>query len=85
MAEIPSAYFPNGLKRLHSFILSLQVKWVSKITASKDESRSHWQLKDYKTFSPSTDWDTANFENAQAIQDYPLQSGTVKCEKNNPS
>ena len=52
-----------------------QVKWLNKITASQNESNSHWQQKDYKTFAPSVDWGTANFEKAVAIQDYPLQSG----------
>lgn len=29
--------------------------------ASKEESKNHWQQKDYKGFNSSTDWDTADF------------------------
>lgn len=51
-----------------------QVKWVSKVIVSPTESTSHWQQNDYKTFNPSTDWDTVDFSKAVAIQDYPIQS-----------
>jgi len=33
------------------------VKWLCKVVASKDESKSHWQQKDYKVFGPYIDWD----------------------------
>ena len=52
-----------------------QVKWVNKITASPVESDSHWQKKDYKTFTPSTDYNTADFDKAAPIMDYPIQAG----------
>ena len=55
-----------------------QVKWISKIIPSKEESKSHWQQKDYKTFTPSVDWSTADFEKAVAIQDYPIQSAITE-------
>ena len=29
--------------------------------ASSEESKNHWQQKDYKGFNSSTDWDTADF------------------------
>ena len=50
------------------------VKWLYKIVPSKNESVSHWHAKDYKTFTPSTGWDKADFSKAVAIQEYPLQS-----------
>lgn len=37
------------------------VKWVEKVIASEEESASFWQQKDYKAFSPSTDWDTVDW------------------------
>ena len=33
------------------------VKWVGSVVASAEESPSHWQQLDYRTFSPSVDWD----------------------------
>ena len=50
------------------------VKWLSKIIASKEESKSHWQRNDYKTFNPSVDWDTVDFSKAPAVQELPVQS-----------
>lgn len=32
------------------------------------ESDGFWQQRDYKNFSPSTDWDTVDFDAAPAIQ-----------------
>lgn len=32
-----------------------------KVIASNEESKNHWQQKDYKGFNSSTDWDTADF------------------------
>lgn len=32
-----------------------------KVIASSEESKNHWQQKDYKGFNSSTDWDTADF------------------------
>lgn len=34
------------------------VKWVRAVSGSPDESESHWQRKDYRTFSPSIKWDS---------------------------
>ena len=50
------------------------VKWLSRIVASHEESHSHWQRNDYKGFSPSVDWDTVDFTKAPAIQDLPITS-----------
>jgi len=50
------------------------VKWLSKIVLSSEESQSFWQQKDYKSFSPSVDWDTVDFASAPAILELPVQS-----------
>jgi len=50
------------------------VKWLSKIIASPEESRSFWQREDYKSFSPSVDWDTVDWDSAPAIQNMPVTS-----------
>ncbi|EDO45092.1 predicted protein [Nematostella vectensis] len=50
------------------------VKWVSKVISSKEESPSHWQQNDYKGFAPCTDWDTVDFKSSPAIQDLPVTS-----------
>eukprot|EP00891_Asterochloris_glomerata_P006279 jgi/Astpho2/6279/e_gw1.00088.31.1_t len=50
------------------------VKWLSRIIASKDESQSHWQQSDYKSFSPSVDWDNVDWNSAPAIQETPVTS-----------
>lgn len=51
-----------------------QVKWLSKVILSEDESKSHWQQKDYKGFNSSTDASNADWDKALAIQDFPVQS-----------
>jgi len=58
------------------------VKWLSKIEAHMEESMSHWQRKDYKGFCPSANWDTANFDQAQAIQELPVQSAICEPKSN---
>jgi sulfite oxidase len=50
------------------------VKWLSRIIASKEESHSHWQQADYKSFSPSVDWDSVDWSSAPAIQETPVTS-----------
>lgn len=50
------------------------VKWLGKVTISPLESDSHWQQKDYKGFSPSSDWDNAEWEKSPAIQNMPVTS-----------
>jgi sulfite oxidase len=50
------------------------VKWLSRIVLSDEESHSHWQRKDYKSFSPNINWDNVDFESAPSIQELPVQS-----------
>ena len=35
---------------------------LAKIVASDEESHSFWQRRDYKAFSPSTDWDNVDWD-----------------------
>jgi len=57
------------------------VKWLNRIDISEEESESHWQRNDYKSFSPSTDWDSVDFSTAPAIQELPVTS--VICQPQN--
>lgn len=50
------------------------VKWLGRIVVADKESDSHWQQKDYKGFSPSTDWDTVDFSKSPAMQNMPVTS-----------
>jgi sulfite oxidase len=54
------------------------VKWLGSIHASKEESQSHWQQKDYKSFSPNVDWDNVDWSSAPAIQEMPVQSAITE-------
>lgn len=83
--DILLAYEMNG-ERLppdHGYPLRLivpgvvgarSVKWLGKISLAAEESSSHWQRNDYKSFCPSVDWDTVDFGSAPAIQELPVQS-----------
>ena len=51
-----------------------QVKWLKHIIISENESQSFWQQKDYKTFNPSMNLETADTSKAIAIQEYPVTS-----------
>jgi sulfite oxidase len=55
-------------------VAARQVKWINKIILSHEESKSHWQKNDYKSFSPGVDWNNVNFDHAPAIQEMPVQS-----------
>ncbi|XP_040162077.1 sulfite oxidase, mitochondrial isoform X1 [Anopheles arabiensis] len=98
--DVILAYEMNGqpLNRDHGFpvrvivpgvVGSRNVKWLGRIVVSRAESSSHWQQNDYKSFSPSTDWDTVDFKSAPAIQNMPVTSAictpasgeTVQVEK----
>lgn len=60
------------------------VKWLSKIKVSSEESPSFWQREDYKVYSPSIDWNDLvtnssssnkqQIPTAKAIQELPVQS-----------
>ncbi|XP_050293036.1 sulfite oxidase-like [Anthonomus grandis grandis] len=54
------------------------VKWLGKIVVSENESASHWQQNDYKGFSPSADYESADYSKAPAIQDLPVISAICK-------
>ncbi|XP_071633165.1 sulfite oxidase, mitochondrial isoform X2 [Temnothorax longispinosus] len=84
-ADVILAYEMNGkpLSRDHGFPIRVivpgvvgarNVKWLSKISVSKEESQSQWQQGDYKGFSPSTDWDNVDFRKSPAIQEMPVIS-----------
>lgn len=52
------------------------VKWLNKIILSESESKSHWQVNDYKMLSPSIkDLKNADFNRIRAIQESSVQSG----------
>ncbi|XP_037936806.1 sulfite oxidase, mitochondrial [Teleopsis dalmanni] len=83
--DVILAYEMNGktLNRDHGFPLraivpgvvgARNVKWLTRIAISENESNSHWQQNDYKGFSPSTDWDTVDFTKSPAIQSMPVTS-----------
>ncbi|XP_011871079.1 PREDICTED: sulfite oxidase-like [Vollenhovia emeryi] len=84
-ADVILAYEMNGepLSKDHGFPIRVivpgvvgarNVKWLSKIIVSKEESPSQWQQGDYKGFSPSTDWDNVDFSKSPAIQEMPVIS-----------
>lgn len=51
------------------------VKWLGKIVLSAEESTSHWQRNDYKSFPPSKESASPEeFASAYAIQELPIQS-----------
>jgi sulfite oxidase len=50
------------------------VKWISRIITSHEESKSFWQQNDYKGFSPSVDFSNADFKTTPAIQELPVNS-----------
>ncbi|XP_011644963.1 probable sulfite oxidase, mitochondrial [Pogonomyrmex barbatus] len=83
--DVILAYEMNGepLSRDHGFPIRVivpgvvgarNVKWLSKISVTKEESQSQWQQGDYKGFSPSTNWDNVDFSKSPAIQEMPVIS-----------
>lgn len=92
--EVLLAYDMNGeaLPRDHGFPLravapgvvgARSVKWLGEVRLSMEESTSHWQRKDYKSFAPTVDWDNideATWNEAPSIQEAPVVSAI--CEVN---
>ncbi|KAK6750357.1 hypothetical protein RB195_002373 [Necator americanus] len=57
------------------FVGARQVKWLKTIRLSDVESPSHWQQKDYRVFSTSTNLgDDLDWKSVYSIQEYPVQS-----------
>lgn len=50
------------------------VKWVTSIALSAEESHSHWQRRDYKGFCPSVRLEDADYDAAPSIQELPITS-----------
>jgi len=57
------------------------VKWLGEVVASAEECQGHWQQRDYKAFSPGTDWDNLDWSSAPAIQDMPVVSAICEPTK----
>lgn len=55
---------------------------IARIEVSHEESESHWQRNDYKSFSPSADVNKLDFTKAPAIQELPVTSVTCTPENN---
>lgn len=83
--DVLLAYEMNGepLPRDHGFpvravvpgvVGARSVKWVGEVILSDDESHSHWQRKDYRSFSPSADWSSVDFASAPSIHEMPVVS-----------
>ena len=86
MNEFILAYEMNGdpIPADHGFPIRLiapgvvgarNVKWLGKIILTEDESHSHWQRNDYKSFPSSQESATSDeFATAYSIQELPIQS-----------
>ncbi|XP_044764248.1 sulfite oxidase-like [Coccinella septempunctata] len=83
--DVILAYEMNGetLPKDHGFPVRVivpgvvgarNVKWLAKVIVSSTESQSHWQQKDYKGFSPSTDWNNVDYSKSPSIQELPVTS-----------
>ncbi|CAG7719034.1 unnamed protein product, partial [Allacma fusca] len=79
------AYEMNGetLPRDHGYPLRIilpgvvgarNVKWLSRITISSDESQSPWQQRDYKVFNSSVTIDNVDYSSSPPITDLPINS-----------
>lgn len=53
------------------------VKWVHRVVASEEESRSFWQRQDYKVFPPHVNWENVSQHSAPSIQETPVQSAIL--------
>ena len=86
MNEFICAYEMNGepISADHGFPIRLiapgvvgarNVKWLGRIVLSDEESHSHWQRNDYKSFPSNMDSATGDeFARAHSIQQLPIQS-----------
>lgn len=54
------------------------VKWVARVSGSGEESESHWQRKDYRTFSPSTDWASVDWDASPSIMETNVTSAVTE-------
>ena len=50
------------------------VKWLSAIFVSTEESPSFWQQNDYKVFSPNVTVESADYKTVRSMQEMPVQS-----------
>ncbi|XP_023021454.2 sulfite oxidase isoform X4 [Leptinotarsa decemlineata] len=91
--DVLLAYEMNGepLPRDHGYPLRVlvpgvagarSVKWLTKIIVSANESDSHYQLKDYKGYSPSTYYNNVDYTKSPAIQELPVTSAICKPSEN---
>ncbi|XP_039758051.1 sulfite oxidase, mitochondrial isoform X2 [Pararge aegeria] len=55
-------------------------KWLQSITVSTEESPSHWHQRDYRSFNPSTTWETADFPAAPPVYSLPVTSAACEPE-----
>jgi sulfite oxidase len=83
--DIIVAYEMNGqdIPRDHGYPVRIiipgivgarQVKWLTTIKLSQEESSCHWQQNDYKGFHSSIDWHNVDFKCVPAIMELPVQS-----------
>lgn len=83
--EIIIAYQMNGkeIPRDHGYPVRViipgivgarQIKWLTKIKLSNEESTCHWQRNDYKGFHSSIDWHNVDFTSVPAIMELPVTS-----------
>ncbi|XP_067137391.1 sulfite oxidase-like [Centruroides vittatus] len=56
------------------YVGTRSVKWLGKITMATEESKSQWQLTDYKSFSPNIDASNVDWCKSIAIQETPVVS-----------
>ena len=84
-SEVLLAYKMNGeeLPMDHGYPLRVivpgtvgarNVKWLSRVVLSNEESHSLWQRRDYKLFPSNITIDNVDFGSSSAIQELPVQS-----------
>ena len=81
--SVPNTELSFFLTRDHGFpvravvpgvVGARNVKWLSRVEVSEEESESHHQRADYKGFNPSVDWGSVNWDGAESIQDMPVRN-----------